>query len=160
LSETAATEKAEFSGRFRGVFSYTDEQVMNAVAYMLSESGCEVASVEMTNLEGQELVLKVLDSPFAGVYGPSIQPACHTLLGMFRGVAMTLFESESSGMEVRCEAKGDTCCRFVVRARLRRPKFGLGGSARHAPSPRQVVTWTLDPSRKMATPRARAQASQ
>ena len=116
LSETAATEGAQLSSRFRDVFSYTGEQVMSAVAYMLSESGWGVVSVEMMNFEGRELVFKVLDSPFAEVYGPSIQPVCHTLLGMFRGVAMTLFDSESSGMEVQCEAKGDTCCRFVVSA--------------------------------------------
>lgn len=75
LSETAATEGAELSSRFRDVFSYTDEQVMNAVAYMLSESGWGVVSVEMTNFEGRELVFKVLDSPFAGGLRP-IDTAC------------------------------------------------------------------------------------
>lgn len=116
MSETAAAEGAELSSRFRDVFGYTGEQVMNAVAFMLCESGWGAVSVEMANLEGRELVFKVLDSPFADVYGPSTQAVCHTLLGMFRGVAMTLFDTSASGMEVQCEAKGDTCCRFVVSA--------------------------------------------
>jgi predicted hydrocarbon binding protein len=116
LSDTAATEGAELSTRFRDVFGYSGDQVMHAVAFMLCESGWGAITVEMANFEGRELVFKVLDSPFAGVYGPSTQPVCHTLLGMFRGVAMTLFESGASGMEVQCEAKGDTCCRFVVSA--------------------------------------------
>ena len=71
----------------------------------------------MVNLEGRELVFKVLESPFADVYGPSTQPVCHCLLGIFQGVAMAIFDVETAGMEVQCCAKGDTCCRFVVSAK-------------------------------------------
>ena len=74
-------------------------------------------SMEMANLEREELVFKVLDSPFAEVYGPSTQPVCYTLLGVLRGVAMTLFDKPADGGEVQCAAKGDTCCRFVVSAK-------------------------------------------
>ena len=74
-------------------------------------------SVEVAHLEGEELVFKVLDSPFAEVYGPSIQPVCYTLLGVLRGVAMTLFDKPAEGGEVQCAAKGDNCCRFVVSAK-------------------------------------------
>ena len=62
----------------------------------------------------EELVFKVLDSPFAEVYGPSTQPVCYTILGVLRGVAMTLFDKPAHGAEVQCAAKGDNCCRFVV----------------------------------------------
>lgn len=117
MSQTAAGEGAFLATRYRDVFGYSPEQVTSAVSYMLSESGWGAMSVEMANLEGQELVFKVMDSPFAEVYGPSTKPVCFTLLGVLQGVAMTLFDAETDGMEVQCAAKGDTCCRFVVSAR-------------------------------------------
>jgi predicted hydrocarbon binding protein len=30
---------------------------------------------------------------------------------------MALFDAETTGTEVQCAAKGDTCCRFVVSAK-------------------------------------------
>lgn len=116
LAETAAVEGASLAGLYRDSFGYPDDQVLGSVAFMLSESGWGAVSVEMMNFEGRELVFKVNDSPFADCYGPSTQPVCFTLLGTFQGVAMTIFESQASGMEVQCEAKGDSCCRFVVSA--------------------------------------------
>ena len=116
LAETAAVEGASLAGLYRDAFGYPEDQVLGSVAFMLSESGWGAVSVEMMNLEGRELVFKVVESPFAGCYGPSIQSVCYTLLGTFQGVAMTIFESQATGMEVQCEAKGDSCCRFVVSA--------------------------------------------
>ena len=74
-------------------------------------------STEMVNLENQEVVFKVVGSPFAEVYGPSTQPICYTVLGFLQGAAMTLFDKETDGMEVQCMAKGDDCYRFVVSGR-------------------------------------------
>lgn len=115
--QSAMTEGAVLASRFRDVFGYPPEQVLGAVNFVLSESGWGVVSTDMANLEGRELVFKILGSPFADAYGPSVQSVCHTALGVFQGVAMTLFDAESSGMEVQCAAKGDTCCRFVVGAK-------------------------------------------
>ncbi len=114
MTETAEGDGAFLASRYRDVFGYPPEQVLTAVSYMLSESGWGAMSVEMAHFEGEELVFKVLDSPFAEVYGPSIQPICYTLLGVLRGVAMTLFDKPAEGGEVQCAAKGDDCCRFVV----------------------------------------------
>ena len=114
MTSSAEGDGAFLASRYRDVFSYPDEQVLTAVSYMLSESGWGATSLEMANFEGQELVFKVLDSPFAESYGPSTQPVCFTLLGVLRGVGMTLFDKEVDGMEVQCAAKGDNCCRFVV----------------------------------------------
>lgn len=114
LTETAAVEGASLAGLYRDAFGYSDDQVLGSVAFMLSESGWGSVSVEMMNFEGRELVFKVMESPFAECYGPSIQPVCFTLLGTFQGAAMTIFESQATGMEVQCQAKGDACCRFVV----------------------------------------------
>jgi uncharacterized protein len=115
--QSATTEGVVLSSRFRDVFGYSPDQVLGAVNFVLSESGWGVVTTEMANMEGREIVFKILESPFAAAYGPSTQPVCHTVLGVFQGVAMTLFDSESSGMEVQCIAKGDTCCRFVVGAK-------------------------------------------
>jgi predicted hydrocarbon binding protein len=115
--QSAATEGLVLASRFRDVFGYPPDQVLGAVNFVLSESGWGSVSSEMVNLEGRELVFKILGSPFADAYGPSTQSVCHTALGVFRGVAMALFDAESSGMEVQCTAKGDTCCRFVVGAK-------------------------------------------
>lgn len=116
LSQTAAEDGAALAGRLRDVFGYPAEQVLSTVAFVLSESGWGAVHVEMANLEGRELVIKVVESPFADAYGPSTQPVCHTLLGTFRGAAMTIFDTETTGMEVQCAAKGDASCRFVVSA--------------------------------------------
>ena len=114
FSQSAALEGSALASRFRDVFGYPPEQVVATVAFVLTESGFGSVTCEMMNLEGRELVFKILECPFADCYGPSTQPVCHAVLGLLRGVAMTVFESEASGMEVQCAAKGDTCCRFVV----------------------------------------------
>jgi predicted hydrocarbon binding protein len=116
FSQSASIEGAALASRFRDVFGYPPEQVISTVAFVLTESGFGLVACEMMNLEGRELVFKILECPFADAYGPSTQPVCHAVLGVLRGVAMTIFESETSGLEVQCAAKGDTCCRFVVSA--------------------------------------------
>lgn len=117
MTETAEGDGAFLASRYRDAFGYPADQVLSAVSYMLTESGWGAMSVEMAHFEGEELVFKVLDSPFAEVYGPSTQPVCYTLLGVLRGVAMTLFDKPATGAEVQCLAKGDSCCRFVVSAK-------------------------------------------
>jgi predicted hydrocarbon binding protein len=37
--------------------------------------------------------------------------------GLLQGVALAVFDVETTGMEVQCAAKGDNCCRFVVSAK-------------------------------------------
>jgi predicted hydrocarbon binding protein len=115
--EAGLGEGTALAGRYRDVFGYPPDQVLGAVSFMLSEAGWGAFSVEILSLEGRELVFKVLESPFADVYGPSIQPVCHLVLGLLQGVGMALFDAETTGMEVQCAAKGDTCCRFVVSAK-------------------------------------------
>ena len=115
--EAGQGEGAALAGRYRDVFGYPPEQVLSSVAFLLTESGWGTFSLEMMNFEGRELVFKVEESPFPEVYGPSIQPVCHLVQGILRGVALALFDVETTGMEVQCTAKGDTCCRFVVSAK-------------------------------------------
>jgi predicted hydrocarbon binding protein len=115
--EAGMGEGTALAGRFRDVFGYTADQTLGAVAFLLTESGWGTFALEILNLEGRELVFKVLDSPFAEVHGPSIQPVCHLVLGLLQGVGLVIFDVETTGMEVQCTAKGDSACRFVVSAR-------------------------------------------
>jgi predicted hydrocarbon binding protein len=115
--EAGQGEGAALAGRFRDVFGYPPDQVLGSVAFLLTESGWGTFTVEMMNFEGRELVFKVEESPFPEVYGPSIQPVCHLVQGLLQGVALAVFDVETTGMEVQCAAKGDTCCRFVVSAK-------------------------------------------
>ena len=117
MTQTAFGDGAFLASRYRDALNYSAEQVARAVSFMLTQSGWGATSVEMANLETQELVFKVVDSAFAAVYGPSTQPICYTVLGFLQGAAMTLFDKETDGMEVQCMAKGDNCCRFVVSGR-------------------------------------------
>ena len=117
VASAAEGEGAFLASRYRDVFGYAPADVLTTIVYVLSESGWGALSTEIANFEGEELVLKLQGSPFAESYGPSTQPVCHTILGVLRGAAMTLFDKPVDGAEVQCEAKGDPCCRFALTAR-------------------------------------------
>lgn len=117
LAAAAQTDGVTLASRFKEVFSYPPEQVLGSIAFMLAETGWGAARLEMFQPEMRELVWKVLDSPFADEYGPTSNPVCFYLLGLFQGAGMALFDSEVDGQEVQCVARGDTACRFVITAR-------------------------------------------
>ncbi len=117
LSDAAQTEGLVLASRLKDVFSYSEDQVLSSLAFMMGESGWGAVSVQMINVETAELVLKVHGSPFAEEYGPSVRPVCHLLLGLFRGAGMAIFDREVIGEEVQCAAKGDAACLLVVSAK-------------------------------------------
>lgn len=117
VARAAEGEGAFLASRYRDVFGYAPEDVLTTIGFVVSESGWGLMSLEMSNFSMKELVLKLTGSAFAECYGPSTQPVCHTVLGLLRGAAMTLFDAAVDGSEVQCEAKGDACCRFVISAR-------------------------------------------
>ena len=118
MTQTAEGDGAFLASRYRDVFGYPPEQVLTAVSYMLSESGWCAMSVEMAHLEGEELVFKVLDSPFAEVLRP-VDPAglLHAPGCAARGRDDALRQAHRRRGSVQCAAKGDNCCRFVVSAK-------------------------------------------
>ncbi len=117
LVRISQTDGVALGIRFKEVFAYSEDQVLISFAFMLAESGWGATTLEMLNLETKEIVLKVIGSPFAEEYGPSVNPVCHLLLGLFEGVAMAVFDLEVDGQEVQCAARGDGCCRFAVSAK-------------------------------------------
>ena len=116
IGRAAQGEGLALAGRLKEVFSYPDEDVLRSLVFVLGEMGWGAGTVEMLNRETRELVLKVLESPFADEYGPTANPVCHYLLGLFQGAATAVFDAEASGQEVQCAARGDGLCRFVVSA--------------------------------------------
>jgi predicted hydrocarbon binding protein len=117
LAGAAFSDGVILAGRLREIFSYSEEQVLSSVAFMLGESGWGATTLEMLNLESKELVVKVNGSPFAEEYGPSVNPVCHFHLGLFQGIGMAVFDLEVDGQEVQCLARGDGVCRFAISAR-------------------------------------------
>lgn len=116
LAKAAQSEGVVLASRLREVFQYSGPDVLRSLGFLLQESGWGVVSLDMINLEMRELVFRVESSPFGEEYGPSIEPVCHLLLGIFRGAGMVLFECDVEGAEVQCTARGDNVCRFVVTA--------------------------------------------
>lgn len=114
LADAAQKEGVSLAIRLKEVFSYSPEQILSSMAFMLGESGWGAIQVQMINMEMRELVVKVQESPFAGEYGPSVQPVCHLLLGLFRGIGQAVFDGNVDGQEVQCAAKGDPACLIVV----------------------------------------------
>ena len=114
LADAAQNEGTALSMRLKDVFSYSPDQVLSSLAFMLGESGWGSIQVQMINMDLNELVVKVQESPFAEEYGPSVKPVCHLLLGLFRGVGRALFDGDIDGQEVQCAAKGDAACLMVV----------------------------------------------
>ncbi|BDB26306.1 4-vinyl reductase [Cupriavidus sp. P-10] len=65
---------------------------------------------------GECLVLNVFNSPFAAGYGPSSQPVCAPIAGMFRTIAAIVLERPVQVEETACAAmEGHATCRFVAR---------------------------------------------
>lgn len=116
LTAVAQNEGAALATRLKEVFSYDEQQVLGSLSHLLAEGGWGSATLEMLNLEFREFVIKIEGSPFAEEYGPSINPVCHLLLGLYQGAALALFDREIQGQEVQCCAKGDDVCRFVLTA--------------------------------------------
>ena len=118
LSGAAQNEGIVLASRLKEVFGYSGEEVLRSLCFLLQETGWGVVKLEMVNLENRELMFGATQSPFAEEYGPAVQPVCHVLLGLLNGAAIGLFESEVEGMEVQCQARGDSSCRFVVTGKV------------------------------------------
>jgi len=62
-----------------------------------------------------ELVIRVENSFIARGYGNSEVPVCHFLRGYNAGLAEVLKGRDIDAEEVKCIAKGDECCEFVMK---------------------------------------------
>jgi len=99
--------------RFSKEWGLKDKKFIEAVSNFYAELGWGKFSVEEDN--GEELVVRVENSFTARGYGNSETAVCHFLRGYNAGLAEVLKGRGIDAEEVKCAAKGDDCCEFVMK---------------------------------------------
>ncbi len=99
--------------RFNREWNLKDKTFIEAVQNFYAELGWGRFSVEENNKN--ELVVRVGNSFTARGYGNSEKPVCHFLRGYNAGIAEVLKGKGIDAEEVKCAAKGDDCCEFVMK---------------------------------------------
>ncbi len=102
------------SRRYKQVFDYSAEEIVDFMCQMGGEIGWGSFEVEKLNVESKELVIVVRNSAFAEAYGESDKAVCHMIRGVMAGMAAGIFGAEVSSEETACQSKGDQVCRFVL----------------------------------------------
>ncbi|VVB87045.1 V4R domain protein [uncultured archaeon] len=90
-----------------------DNKFIQALQNHYAELGFGTFSIEENNKN--ELVVKVENSFIARGYRNSEVPVCHFLSGYFAGLTEVLEGNSIDAEEIKCAAKGDDCCEFVIR---------------------------------------------
>ncbi len=90
-----------------------DTKFIEAVQNHYAELGFGIFSIEEDN--ENEVVVRVENSFIARGYRKSEVPVCHFLRGYFAGLAEVLKGKGIDSEEIRCAAKGDDCCEFVMK---------------------------------------------
>ncbi len=99
--------------RFSREWGLKDKKFIEAVQNFYAELGWGRFSVEENNKN--ELKVKVDNSFIARGYGNSKVSVCHFLRGYNAGLAEALKGRDIDAEEVKCAAKGDDCCEFVMK---------------------------------------------
>ncbi len=90
-----------------------NEKFIEAVQNFYAELGWGKFNIDDSN--ENELVIRVENSFIARGYGNSKVEVCHFLRGYNAGLAEELKCRTIDAEEVRCVAKGDDCCEFVMK---------------------------------------------
>ena len=102
------------SKRYREVFGFSDEEIIQFMVEMGPQIGWGRFELERFDGNNKLLIVKVYHSPFAEGYGPSSEPVCHMIRGVLGGMASIVFRKEIASKEVSCLARGDEYCRFQI----------------------------------------------
>ncbi|MDP3103861.1 MAG: V4R domain-containing protein [Candidatus Methanoperedens sp.] len=113
LYETGKKAAMQWIYRFNNEWGLKDKKFIEAVQNFYAELGWGNFVVEEDNKNG--LVIRVENSFIARGYGNSDVPVCHFLRGYNAGLAQVLKGNEIGAEEVKCAAKGDDCCEFVMK---------------------------------------------
>ncbi len=113
LYEAGKKAGLRWINRFSKEWGLKDKKFIEAVQNFYAELGWGKFSVEEDNKNG--LVVRVENSFIARGYGYSDVPVCHFLRGYNAGLAEVLKGNEIDAEEVKCAAKGDDCCEFVMK---------------------------------------------
>jgi len=110
---------AKSSQRYKEVFNYTEQEIVEFMCRMGGEIGWGIFRLEHLDVDRSQMIVEVGDSPFAAAYGPSETGVCHLIRGVMTGMGAGIFraQTEFSSEETACVAKGDSSCRFEVKAR-------------------------------------------
>jgi len=113
LYETGKKAGLRWINRFSKEWGLKDKMFIEAVQNFYAELGWGKFRVEENNRN--ELVIRVENSFIARGYGKSETAVCHFLRGYNAGLAEVIKGKEIDAEEVRCIAKGDDCCEFVMK---------------------------------------------
>jgi len=113
LYEVGKKAAMQWINRFNNEWSLKDKKFIEAVQNFYAERGWGKFSAEEDNKNG--LVIRVESSFITRGYGNSDVPVCHFLRGYNAGLAQVLKGDEIGAEEVKCAAKGDDCCEFVMK---------------------------------------------
>ncbi len=99
--------------RFSKEWGLEDKAFIEAVQNFYAELGWGKFNIEESN--ENEVVVRVENSFIARSYGTSVVEVCHFLRGYNAGLVEVLKCKAMDAEEVRCTAKGDDCCEFVMK---------------------------------------------
>ena len=102
------------SQRYKEVFGYSEQEIVEFMCKMGGEIGWGIFSLEHLDLDKGQMILEVGDSPFAAAYGQADSGVCHLIRGVMAGLGEGIFGGPVSSIETACAAKGDARCRFEV----------------------------------------------
>ena len=103
------------SRRYKEVFGYSDEEIVDFMCRMGGQIGWGRFEVEELDPEAGRLVVRVYGSPFAEAYGASDRGVCHFIRGVLGGLGAGIFGAEVTAEEPQCVALGDPWCQFVIK---------------------------------------------
>jgi len=69
----------------------------------------------LERLTPREVVVTVVDSPFARAYGSATAPVCHLIRGVLQVLAQSVLGTGAVVEETHCAAMGAPQCRFATR---------------------------------------------
>ena len=113
LYETGKKAGMRWINRFRKEWDLKEKKFIEAVQDFYAELGWGKFIVEEDNKIG--LIIRVENSFIARGYGNSDVPVCHFLRGYNAGLAEVLKGNVIDAEEVKCAAKGDDCCEFLMK---------------------------------------------
>jgi predicted hydrocarbon binding protein len=103
--------------KYRKLHQLDHHQIIAFMMEMGTEIGWGYFKLQNFDFENKNLEIKVKQSAFAEAYGRSSSAVCHLINGVLSGLASVIFNTECTGSEVRCLAKGDAHCLFSIQAR-------------------------------------------
>lgn len=107
------------STRYKKEFGYSNKEILDFMCRMGTEIGWGKFT-PFLDPDRKELIVKVVNSPFAQCYGDSESGVCHMIRGVMAGMGDVVLglEGRVASEETLCLAKGDSKCEFVIKKKI------------------------------------------